>query len=226
MELHLRKNFGYFGKGDKSKPLKIDVSYRYWPPIYSDQLFTPRLKVKVTNLGRLLEKASITLSIGKVEIEDLVPKDIPESSWVPVAFENINKLYPGKDKQFYVTISSGKLIPGRYQFKLELTELIPNKSPIAHLNQTLENLSISEAEKDEKRQQKIKECQSRGINPYEKSNSYTPMTLCSYKFNEIMKVHSLSSVAGIIGALVGSTIAAGGTFLYATIRFINEYWPK
>jgi len=177
-------------------------------------------------MGRLIEKGSVSFSIGKIDTDELNPITIPDSSWVSVAYDSINRLYPGETQQINVNISSGKLLPGRYRFKINIEESVPNESPISWLNKTLEKMDIAEDEKDAKRKEKIKECEERGINPYEKPKSYTPQPLCNYQFNEIMKVHSLSSVAGIIGALVGSTIVAAGTFAYATIRIIQDFWPE
>jgi len=222
----MAKGLEYTGTVDRDHPFEVRLQYCWWPPLFSDQWFLPRLKLRIKNLGKAVQRGSIEIDITEFDnVKELAQVGSYRGPFQDVFHYEISDLLPGKQVKFTFRIASRFLRPGEYVLRVMLKQWIPSDSPIREMMKQLQKENIPEQQKSEMRRIAEEHMRQMAIDPYAvPRGQYTARQLFDLRFVERLKIHSLVSTATIMGAFIGSGLAAGGMFVYATIKVIQENW--
>ena len=222
------RTFEYTGTTDADHPMKVEVAYVHWPFIRSDQWFLPRFRVKVTNLGREIQRGSLQIDIADADsLPTLAGITSHAGPFQDVLHHEITSLQAGEIHEFRFTIQSRFLRPGRYIMRTLFNEWIPSDSPIRELREQLRKADVTAERLMEIEAQVLATMKDSGIDPYQRPvGQFRGKPLFDLRFNEVIKIHPLSSVAAILGAFIGSVLAACISFLYALLRLLSEHWDR
>ena len=222
------RTFEYAGTTDADHPMKVAVAYAHWPFIPSDQWFLPRFRIRVTNLGREIQRGSLQVDIADADsLPTLAGITSHAGPFQDVLHREINSLQAGDTHKFRFSIQSRFLKPGRYILRILFNEWIPSDSPIMELREQLRKADVTAERLKEIETQALAAMKDSGIDPYQRPvGQFRGKLLFDLRFNEVIKIHPLSSVAAILGAFIGSVLAACISFLYALLRLLSEHWDR
>lgn len=222
------KEFQFAGTVDSDRPYHLKVHYCLWPFLSSDQWFLPRFCLELENLGKELYRGALEVDIANSDkLNSLAEITTYKGPFQDVFHHEITSLKPGKKEKIKFRIESRFLEPGNYFMRITLNEWIPSDSPIRELRQQLTESKISDDRIKGIEELSITQWREIGIDPYRRPESqFKGKQVFDLRFNEIIKVHSLSSVSTVYGMFVGSVLAVFVGGLYAIVKILNSHWEK
>jgi hypothetical protein len=224
----MSKYFQFAGTIDSNREFEVKVTYCFWPFLFSDQWFLPRLKIEIKNLSKEITSGSMSLYI--TDFANL--KSLSEISSYSGHFQDfahfpIFSLKSGMKLKKKIRIESKFLKPGNYILRIELFENIPRNTPLIELRETLVRSNINKESAEIILNQTLDQWKQIGINPYSiPEGQFSLKSLFDLRFNEVIKIHSLMNLSTIYGVFFGisaSTFIASGLWF---IQKLNINWEN
>ena len=159
------QDFEYAGQESADHPMKVEMTYRHWPLLRSDQWFLPRFRLRVTNLGLEIRSGSIEIDIANADnLSTLAEITSFKGPFQDVYHHEINSLKAGATDEVTFTIKSKFLKPGRFILRTMFNEWIPSESPIVELRRQIKDANLLPDEKSALEQRAMMSWNERGIN--------------------------------------------------------------
>ncbi len=160
-----RRSLGW--AATSSHPFQVELRRPRWPPFFATSIFLPRFKIKLTNKGEVLTRA--TLDIGVKAYDGPIGEILTiQEGWLNAETYEHQQWEPGESRRLRVRIKPSYLpCAGTYVVRFTVVRFDPQEVPYKELADQLKNLTgISDEEQKELLEKNAERWKQMGIDPY------------------------------------------------------------
>jgi hypothetical protein len=193
----------------------LELKRPLWPPFYATALFLPRVRVKVTNRGEPIDRATLSAYIAEYGGPIGGVPSLTEG-WDIAYFERWDTPWgPGETRKILVRIG-GRNLPraGTYVLRLDVSRWRPQESPVKELAWELEkHEDLDAAMKERAIEESRKTLRGLGINPdARREGGFRVVQMFEGTVGEYFRVEEVSSVLTFF-LVVGTMLTAAATLV-------------
>lgn len=190
--------------------LDIAVRQCWWPPLYADQWFLPRLAITIINTGQNISQGTVTIEIAPhSEISTFSSYD---GKFQDVKHDTLVEFNKGRKKRIKLKIESRFLRPERYMLRIMLGKIEPQPSPFELLKEVYfkpQAISLDQIREFNDAVKKVEQAMP-GIDIHRQEPGVSRVVpLIDWRWLEVIKVHPVLGVAGVVSFSTFVAVLAG-----------------